>query len=400
MTRTVDPALLDRPWRVSAAWDLVPVDRAAQAEQALLAQLGDDPTLFGLLRPVGEPAGRTLRAVDRDTALLWWTLAAFPGPIPGYARRPDPGAAAAGLAALLLDGLFEIRGEDGSFRTGGAALALVDGRPALASAGVLPRLSREALEHAAALAPSSAAELAGILYGYGRVALAPGFVRELGSELEDGRAVLDWLGLGGGGARRRALEAHWRVPTDTREGWLAFDRRAGTERPNVPHGPTWKLYFSPRIAALPETLESFASTLARHGAQAFKLGAELAGLTRPDKAVAYFARFEDLAAAGQELAERLADVPAQGVPFTAPFDSAALVSWGVDPPDTETLPWWGRQSWRLWLAQRLAAVLATAPGSAAERVDLALARLRLDGLDVERWTPSLALWHNADRSPS
>ncbi|MDX1996292.1 MAG: hypothetical protein SF066_01125, partial [Thermoanaerobaculia bacterium] len=318
MTRTVDPALLDLPWRVSAAWELVPGDRAAQAEQALLAQLGDDPTLFGLLRPVGEPADRTLRAVDRETALLWWTLAAFPGPIPAYARRPDPAAAAAGLAALLLDGLFEIRGEDGSFRTGGAALALVAGRPASASAGALDRLSREALAHAAALAPGSAAELAGVLYSYGRVALAPGFVRELGSELSDASAVLRWLELGPGGARRRALETDWRVPTDTREGWLAFDRRGGGgARRNEPSGPTWKLYFSPRIAALPATLESFAATLARHGAQAFKLGAELAGLTRPDKAVAYFARFEDLAAAGQELAERLADVPAQGVPFTA-----------------------------------------------------------------------------------
>lgn len=405
MTRSVDPAFLDRPCRTGGAWELVLADRAAPAEQSLLAGLGDDPTLYGLLRPVGEPPGRSLRAVDRDTALLLLTLTTSPGPIPAYARRPDPALAAEALAALVLDGLLEIADPEGRWLSGGAALPLFavrDTGPASAG-GELARLSHDALCHAAAFPAADPLEVAARLYQFGRVPIAPRLERELGSDLADGPAVLGWLGLGPGGARRRLLERDWRVPADTREGWLAFERRSGASRSE---GPSWKLYFSPRVAALPDALEAFAAALARHGAHAFKLGADAAGLTRPDKAVAYFASFEALGAAGQDLAERLAGVPAQGVPFTAPIDRAGLLSWGVDPPDAEALPWWGRQSWRMWVTQRLGSALVAARGSAADPVATALARLALEGVDVERWTPSLSLWANltpdsttAERSP-
>lgn len=406
MSWNADPAFLDRPCRAGLAWDLLVADRATDGERALLDQL-DDPTLYGLLRPLGDPPGRSLRAVDRETALLLLTLAAAPGPIPAYARRPDPARAAAGLASLVLDGVLELRGDDQVWVTGGAALNLLGARPDPAAAtGEVIQLSRDALRHAAATASGDPLEAAGRLYRYGRVPLPPGFARTLGSDLADSRAVLAWLGLdpaaGSSGRLRRALERDWRLPTDTRDGWLPFERRAGglTSERRDGNGPTWKLYFSPLLAALPTSLETFATTLARHGGHAFKLGADAAGLTRPDKAVAYFASFEALAAAGHELADTLAGVPAQGVPFTAPIDRAGLLSWGVDPPASEGLPWWGRQSWRLWVVQRLGSALVAARGGAADPVETALARLALEGLDVLRWTPSLSLWTTAERSRS
>ena len=397
MSWSPDPAFLDRPCRASGAWELLVADRATDGERALLDRL-DDSTLYGLLRPLGDPAGRGLRAVDRETALLLLTLAAAPGPIPAYARRPDPTRAAAGLASLVLDGVLEVRGDDEIWASGGAALAFLGTRPDPAEAtGEVIRLSREALRHVAATAASDPLEAAGRLYRYGRVPLPPGFARHLGSDLADGRAVLGWLGLDPCRPLRRSLDRHWRVPADTREGWLPFEVRSSSTRTD---GPTWKLYFSPLLAALPGALENFATILARHGGHAFKLGADAAGLTRPDKAVGYFASFEALAAAGHELAEILAGVPAQGVPFTAPIDRAGLLSWGVDPPASEGLPWWGRQSWRLWVVQRLGSALVAARGAEEDPVDTALARLALDGLDVRRWTPSLSLWTTAERSSS
>src|SRR5205823_13789071 len=63
---------------------------------------------------------------------------------------------------------------------------------------------------------------------------------------------------------------------------------------------------------------------------------------------------EQLDRAAAAVLARLDGCPAHGVPFTAGIDAAGLLSWGIDPPDTErVLSWMGRESWRLWLATKL-----------------------------------------------
>jgi len=132
----------------------------------------------------------------------------------------------------------------------------------------------------------------------------------------------------------------------------------------------------------------------------WKIGADLAGLLRPDKIVAYFPDFDALARAAQILCERLDGLPAHGVPFTAEIGGGGLLSWGMDPPRDEALPWSGPESWRIWLANRLARALLDAraqtgtvetdpaplnPPLAPWR--FAVERLRLEGVDTDSWTP-------------
>jgi hypothetical protein len=92
----------------------------------------------------------------------------------------------------------------------------------------------------------------------------------------------------------------------------------------------------------------------------------------------------------------LAGCPAQGVPFTAQMTEDGLISRGIDPPPDNALPgWMERESWRLWVTNRLAtAILAATPerGGGMEPWQFALRRMRLEGVDTATWTPSDRIW--------
>jgi hypothetical protein len=84
------------------------------------------------------------------------------------------------------------------------------------------------------------------------------------------------------------------------------------------------------------------------------------------------------------------------VPFSCELgDRDGLLSWGVDPPRSEhTLEWQERESWRLWLTNRLALALVGArlDGGALEPWRYALARVELEGVDTATWAPLGDLW--------
>jgi hypothetical protein len=162
---------------------------------------------------------------------------------------------------------------------------------------------------------------------------------------------------------------------------------------------THKLYISP----MPEFVENvFAVTLrvlTDTRVLQIKVGADVEGLLRPDKIVAYFTSLDDLRSAADVLGSRLQGCPAHGVPFTAALDEDGLLSWGVDPPESQQLlNWQPRESWRLWLTNRLANALLTAkrtPQDATHRRpawQYALERLQLEGVDTATWTPNAGLW--------
>ena len=119
-------------------------------------------------------------------------------------------------------------------------------------------------------------------------------------------------------------------------------------------------------------------------------------MLRPDKLVAYFGSFEQLSLAAEQLARSLDGCPVHGVPFTAALTADGLLSWGLDPPAGERLlPWQTGESWRVWVAHRLAIALLAARGAGATAIEpwhFALERLALEGIDTGTWTPSAALW--------
>jgi hypothetical protein len=432
---------LARAFRANPGLDLVPFERLSAAERGWLAPFEDDPGFYGVLRPrpAAEPGPAPgadprpltavgIKSVDRDTALLFLTLREA-GPLPAYLRRALGAGTARTVARLVADGVLEVEGGAG-FVSGAAALGLLQGEPAdLADptdptdpagggSGPAAALSLAALRHGQELAQvlRDPRVLSERLYGYNRLPLTPDWKRRLagpaGPAGAAGAGALAWLGLAAGGTARPLLDRDW-LPTAASAAWHCWRARPGSAA-EVHPGVSYKLYVSPLPAALPEILPELLAGLAAARAPLWKIGAGAAGLLRPDKIVAYFPDLEALLHGAEQLRGRLTGAPAQGVPFTAAAGGDGLLSWGVDPPAPAQSPLWqGRESWRFWLTNRLARALLAArraveleAGPAAEPAAngvepwrFALARLRLEGVDVTTWTPGAAMFTGADSGP-
>jgi hypothetical protein len=381
-----------RVFRASPLYELVPFERLTAAERqslaAIAAEIEEEAGAYGLLRPRTAASGLGVKSADRDTALLFLTLRE---PLPAYVRRAFGDAGLRAVARLVADGVLEVDGGDG-FVSGAAALPWLTANREKAAGGRLAALSLAALRYAHALAVDDPLALAGRLYGYNAVPLTPRWHRLLGSD----EATDSWLGIEPGGPNRRRLERHWETlpPSSAWRHWTArAPARSSSSGAAGSASPTWKLYVSPLPAALPESFGAILNALTAARPSQFKVGARAEGLLRPDKIVAYFDSFERLAEGVAAVGERLHGVPVQGVPFTAEIGGDGLVSWGVDPPAGERSPWGGRESWRFWLARRLArALLAARSETGAEPWRFALERLRLEGIDTDSWTPGALLW--------
>jgi len=166
-------------------------------------------------------------------------------------------------------------------------------------------------------------------------------------------------------------------------------------RVGIASGPSaqgYKLYVSPQPEFVRDAFHVVVEVLTESPAHHFKVGNDAAGLLRPDKIVAYFWDFEALQEAAKQIAGRLVGCRAQGVPFTAGIrEDDALLSWGIDPrPEKGALAWQERESWRLWVTNRLATALLAArrvQTGGLEPWRFALERLRLEDVDTETWTP-------------
>lgn len=367
-----------RAFRANAAYELLLFDRLEPKERAALAELRSDPSFYGVLRPRPGCAQLGRKSIDRETALLFLTLAQ-PGPLPAYVNELFGDDANRAVARLVADGILEVDAGEG-FVCGADALALLRPATLAGTAGRIASLSRDALRYAQALAIEEPLELANRIYGYHRMPLTPRWQRVLSSDEDHAR----YLGIANGGAAAKSL-ARGGAALSRSSSWLSWSlpsRRAPPRR-----GGTYKLYVSPTADAL--TADGFASILSAlvaTPALQFKAGAGAAGLLRPDKIVAYFTGFEPLAEAAARLCERLEGMPAHGVPFTAEIGADGLLSWGVDPPPSPHFRSSGERSWRLWLARGLARAMLSARHT-AEPWRFAVERLALEGIDTQTWTP-------------
>jgi hypothetical protein len=385
--------ILDATFRANPRYELVLLDHLPPAQQAALAGLRDDPDYYGILRPRADGAGLSVKAICRDSALLYLTLTA-PGALPSYLRTLHGAQCNQAVAELVLDGVLEL-GQAGTFVSGAAAYDALYERATPTSesaAGRLTELSHAALRYGQALQLDDSAQLSARLYCYNRLPASPRWRRRF----PDADAVARSLGLDANGGRRARLTRAWaRAPRQSaQDPWRMW--RARDERPALPaDGTTWKLYVSPTVEHVAEALDATLTTLANAPAPAFKLGSDLDGLLRPDKLVIYFPSWAALSEAAAQLADALVGCPAHGVPFSAELASDGLLSWGMDPPRaTQTLSWQARESWRLWLTNRLAVALVSAQTteSMVEPWQFALERLRLEGVDTDNWTPHAGLW--------
>ena len=380
-------------FRANPNYELVLFDRLPPEQREMLGRLRNAPDFYGVLLARGAP-DLGIKSVCRETALLYLTLRE-PGPLPAYVRATLGERCNQEIAQLVLDGVLEIQ-RDGAFVTRADAYEAIYGtRPGVAEGGgAIARLSREALMYAQALEISDSLRLSARLYFYNRLPAGPEWHRRLPTP----GAVAELLGVRAGGPAAEPLKRDWspvalEPPLD---GWLLWQRRK--RRPAAAEERcTYKLYVSPGYEAVRDAFLATVDAATTLDVPRFKVGKDVYGLLRPDKIVVYFDRFEELEEAAHRLRGRLEGCPAQGVPFTAELGGDGLLSWGTDPPrDQQALVWQERESWRLWLTNRLATALLAAKSAHARAVEpwqFAMERVRLEGVDTQTWTPAASIWH-------
>ena len=369
--------ILNRPFRANPAYHLIAYDCLPQEQREHLGPVADDEDFYGVLVD-----GVQTKAVDPDTALLLLTLRE-PGPIPTYVRRRLGHRANRAMVELVLDDVLQV-GDGDTFISGPSAHALVYASDTtyVESTHSLARLSHEALRYAAHLPLMLHARLAMRLYMYNTIPLSATWTRRLPDEATNET----WLNLD------TWKNPDWQcLPSTEPGGWIQWRHRR-THHGELPY----KLYISPHPETLPELFPVIAEVLGRRNVPSFKLGKGVQGLLRPDKMVAYLPDFEHLADVARVLQNEIGHARAQGVPFTAPIDEAGLLSWGMDPPDAaHVFAGHQRESWRFWITQHLATALITVASDSSD-VDptrYALDRLRLDGIDTDRWIPQQSIWN-------
>jgi len=356
-------------------------DRLPADVRERLAPLRRDPDFYGVVATGDLGPDTPMVAVTRDVALLLLTLR-DPGSLPAYVADARHNDIENALSQLILDGILEVE-YDGVFVSGAAALENGAGQPA--ATGRLAAISQAAIECAASLVGATPADLEGRLYTYNFAPIGPRWSARLG----DRAAIRRFLGIDDG-PRARTIRAAWHGFREV-EGWSVWSTNIAVQARPTERDVTYKLYVSPTMDALPDTLTKAAPIFAEAHAFAFKVGATIRDVARPDKLVAYFDTRERALECGEMLAESLADTPTQGVPFTADAGADGLVSWGVDPP--ERPGWVGDASWRRWVCRRLAHYLAAAlatPANDSSPTRFATERLRLDGVDTHSWAPDAA----------
>jgi hypothetical protein len=362
-------------YRASRHFELKQLAELSPEQRESFVELEADPDFYGLLIP-RPPLTTNIKSVARQTAAL-------------FRKLSKPSEVDDDVVDLVLDGILEVKHRN-RYVSGADALPIFGSKlPAAEPRDAIARLSRDALLHAQDLETSDATALTSALYFYNRIPLSPFWK----TRFADGAAILAHLGADRGSLR--ALLARKWTASDGMHGWLSWQPKTRSRRDAA--GITYKLYISPRPERMRDAFDVVVRVLADFPGTPFKIGSGAIGLLRPDKFVAYFATRALLDDAADALRGELAGCDAHGVPFTAGLDERGLLSWGIDPPDSErVLQWMARDSWRFWIAQRLGSALAIAKtahrANAVEPWRFAIERVRRFGVDVETWTPSATLW--------
>lgn len=238
------------------------------------------------------------------------------------------------------------------------------------SGGTLAELTRTVVVRVSALTgqlPPAPLELAALLY-------------RAGGCVPDPRLDPRWAGHVVVAAARQAggaLTAHQHSRTTHWQSWT----RADADPAHLVH----KVYVSPLVGDLAATLRVVLSEAPQLGVPAWKVGADLAGLHRPDKIVLYLTDAAEADHVAAALARSLGGARPQGVPFTGQVGPTALVSRGRDVAGT---------SWRAQVCRRVAEAVAASratlghKATAVEVSDHALTLVALGGLDVDTWHPT------------
>jgi hypothetical protein len=370
--------------RANPNYDLIAYKRLQLGAKREFEKLARREAFYGVLWPRLE--GLSLKAVSRQTAALFREMRR-----PSRLRdlRSAREQSVGDVAGLVLKDVLEVE-VGGEFVSGAEAYPVIKSEiNAVTSSGVLGRLSLEALQYASQLSHATIDELSARLYFYNRMPASERWRRDF-ANLGAIRALLGFAR--GMPSVLKDYETNMAEDEST-FGWWYWKSWSG--RPVHSPQASFKLYVSPHCAEIEFAFREIVSVLAERNVPAFKMGCDVHGLLRPDKLVAYFHSFDPLQDAAREIAARLSGCPAQGVPFSCALTESGLLSWGVDPPDTEQVMQSRSQgSWRLWITNRLASFLKRAArcSDKFDPIEFALARLQGEGVDIRRWAVDPDKW--------
>lgn len=377
--------LLGARIRANPRLTLIPFPDLSDEDRSGFGSLANDPALHGVVR---DEHG-AVKVIDHDSARLL-DLLREPQRVEGELARDE-----LSLVRLVLDGLLEVWSEARGFVSGSRAYDIMCGSFSLpAPTTKTARLSQMALQHAQRLEIEDALRVSVRLYFYGRLATSPSWLARHPTR----DAIERFLHIEQGGTLARRMRRAWQAvdlepPND---GWFLWRSR---QPPSGKRSDRYKLYVSPLPESVPAAFSAAVGVAEDVGAVALKVGNDAPSLLRPDKIVLYFADLDSVSAGAARLAHELAGCPVHGVPFTAELaGSDGLLSFGIDPPRPEhAIAWQERESWRLWLTNRLAVALLAArrDGGSLEPWQYALARLELEGIDPSTWAPPADLWDEA-----
>lgn len=382
-----EPNLYQFQFRSNPEYELVLYDHLPVEQQHMLNDLQEDEDFYGILRPAHNN-GLGVKSVCRNTALLFLTLKE-PSRLPAYIRNIHGFNTEKVIIQLLLDRVLQIE-HNGNFICGAETNSLLQlSNSDLIGEGMISRLSLAAIRYAESLSINDITRLSARMYFYNRYPVNPELQRRYPSQ----ESISSYLKINRDSHVQNTLNMDWTQITVNQgnDVWRIF-RNKLFDKSFDDSEAIYKLYISPQFEALHDLFPLLLDLLTDTQVPRFKIGGNLASLLRPDKIVCYFQNFEELTNVADILSKKLDGVSVQGTPFTAEISQDGLLSWGVDPPNNQQMiGWQERETWRLWITNRLASALISAKTSKDKTIEswqFALQRLKLDGINTKTWTPT------------
>jgi hypothetical protein len=337
-------------------------------EKEILSGLYDEPEVYGVFAPTQEAANLTQKVAYKEIALIYLHLTQS-SLLPRYFYLSGSENQSKTIAQLILDGILEIE-DEGNFVSGTSAVKSIFGQILSQEAGIPGRLSvlsTQAIGYGLLLGGLDMRLLSRKLYSYNTLP----WDEQARSAFTAKHSVKEFLFSTGGKEIKNLLKNSWE-PTNLEEKkyWFSWwKQKREIKLTGYSRQVTFKLYISPAIEYIPKVFEQAVRILSASDAFSFKIGSTIEGLIRPDKMVAYFCSKAALMDVADLLKKELGGVTAHGVPFTAQIDESGILSWGIDPADSEVLPSVEAGSWRMKVTDQLA---------------LAIGQARADQLDIGR----------------
>jgi hypothetical protein len=329
-----------------------------------------------------------VKTVSAPVAEILSALATPKSPLAIPGAKPDPEYRLF-LLKQIFDGVLEVRTR-GKFISGPAALlALSRVLPEQDPPDELGRLSDRAIQLAYSSALEDPLELAAWLYEFNRLPLT----RRWSDRFSEEGKILEYLGCDPQGVWK-GMDRRLR-PQSSNKSWYSWDIQGSLEKRLASDRGLSKIYVSPIPDHVPEVLRIIVDRVSAGSLLGFKVAKGRDGLLRPDKIVAYFAAPDGAATFTADLARRTRPLKSHGVPFTCQVGNSAMLSSGFDPPVDEGASPLGRgESWRAWIANRIANAIVIVRKTAPRR-PLPLIRVALEasGIDPLRWRPLADHWY-------